>query len=174
MKKTLVLSIFCLMASSVAQAYNFPVRVAERVYFPSCSYYSTVNADYRVMLQVPQAPAGTTAEIHLGWNGKVGQRMFSWKNRSHQAATRRLKDVFVFDVSQAIRSRGSQTELSGMSFRFKIVDPNGRVTWYGGNRFPLSYFQVSTKFAQGSVPCKGSQRIPYKRANMKVVERNDY
>jgi hypothetical protein len=171
MKKIILILASYVVLSGSAQAYQ--VGVWQKVYRPSCSYFTNVSVDYRVLVNLPELDdKAYKAELHLGWNGLDAQTPFSWKNRQIVASSRKIGKTFLFSVSNTLINRGSPVQITGLSFRIKLTAENGAVKWISGNRFPLSYYEVKTSHENS--PCMGQQKIAFKRTSVKVNERNDY
>lgn len=171
MRKVILILASYIALTSSAQAYQ--VGVWQKVYRPSCNYFTNVSVDYRVLVSLPELDdKAYKAELHLGWNGVDGQTPFFWKNRQAVASSRKIGKTFLFSVSNTLINRGSPVQITGMSFRIKVVAENGTIRWISGNKFPLSFYEIKTTHENS--PCLGQQKIAFKRTAVKVIERNDY
>ena len=164
MKKLLIMSICCIFLTGTASALQ--VKVLERVYLPSCSYYTVTTGEYLVFINLPELEK-VDVKLLVGWNGlKENNSPLQWHDPKVVTATRKIGNTHVFSFQKSLISRGNPIRYNGFSFRFKVLHQDGQLSWLTGSSSQRTFYTIQSSVS--NPPCFSEQKLPYRKAKLKI------
>ncbi len=155
---SLVLSL--LASSTLAGEINMHTKLTVRAAI-------AVDAQFRVAYLNKDLPWGTRVYLQYGFeqgefqNGKLVTNA-RWLYTSELELKPTAAYVWQGDLTRELFTRGSSRQLSALQFVFKIVLPNGQMTYDKGSNGTLSYYQ-------GNVPYVNSGCDSFQYAGCSVL-----
>jgi hypothetical protein len=152
-----MLALVLVLSSATALAAEWTTAQARAVTH-SCGYYSTQEVEVGLTYfndNSAEVPWGTSVSLHYGWGGYTSNGStntpFTWDATNTVQANATAGYTWSATVTSTIAARSSNKFYDAINFVWKIVRPDGSVTYKKGNTSTYGYYNAS--FASLQRPC---------------------